>query len=79
MYFTRFVLSHGPCPPQSFTCPSEMQAYRIFQGNADDGCIEMALAFGFEEEMKKSFEDLKTKISNNNSDDQTKSQTVSED
>ena len=39
----------------------------------------MALAFGFEEEMKKSFEDLKTKISNNNSDDRTKSQTVSED
>ena len=51
----------------------------FYKGNADDGCIEMALAFGFEEEMKKSFEDLKTKISNNNSDDRTKSQTVSED
>ena len=51
----------------------------FYKGNADDGCIEMALAFGFEEEMKKSFEDLKTKISNNNSDDRTKPQTVSED
>ena len=38
------------------------------KGNADDGCIEMALAFGFEDEMKKSFDDLKKKISNNNSD-----------
>ena len=38
----------------------------------------MALSFGFEEEMKKSFEDLKQKISNNNSDAQTKQQTVSE-
>jgi len=50
----------------------------FYKGNADDGCIEMALSFGFEEEMKKSFEDLKKKISNNNSDVQTKQQTVSE-
>ena len=39
------------------------------KGNADDGCIEMALAFGFEDEMKKSFDDLKKKISNNNNTD----------
>jgi len=29
----------------------------------------MALAFGFDEEMKKSFEDLKKKVLNNNSED----------
>ena len=46
------------------------------KGNADDGCIEMALAFGFEDEMKKSFDDLKKKISNNNTD--VKESTVSE-
>ena len=50
------------------------------KGNADDGCIEMALAFGFEDEMKKSFEELKKKISNNNTDEDTevKEPTVSE-
>ena len=50
------------------------------KGNADDGCIEMALAFGFEDEMKKSFEELKKKISNNNTDGDTevKEPTVSE-
>ena len=36
----------------------------------------MALAFGFEDEMKKSFDDLKKKISNNNTD--VKESTVSE-
>ena len=40
----------------------------------------MALAFGFEDEMKKSFEDLKKKISNNNTDGDTevKEPTVTE-
>ena len=40
----------------------------------------MALAFGFEDEMKKSFEELKKKISNNNTDGDTdvKESTVSE-
>ena len=40
----------------------------------------MALAFGFEDEMKNSFEELKKKISNNNTDGDTevKETTVSE-
>ena len=40
----------------------------------------MALAFGFEDEMKNSFEELKKKISNNNTDEDTevKEPTVSE-
>jgi NAD-dependent histone deacetylase SIR2 len=38
----------------------------FYKGNADDGCLDMALSFGFEDEMKKSFEELKNKISNNN-------------
>ena len=40
----------------------------------------MALAFGFEDEMKNSFEELKKKISNNNMDGDTevKEPTVSE-
>jgi len=52
----------------------------FYKGNADDGCIEMALAFGFEDEMKNSFEELKKKISNNNTDGDTevKEPTVSE-
>jgi len=41
----------------------------FYKGNADDGSIEMALAFGFDEEMKKSFEDLKKKVLNNNSEE----------
>lgn len=41
----------------------------FYKGNADDGCIEMSHAFGFEDEMTKSFEELKTKISNNNNTD----------
>ena len=73
MYSTRFEPSLSSAEP--WTGEIELP---YFQGNADDGCIEMALSFGFEEEMKKSFEDLKQKISNNNSDAQTKQQTVSE-
>ena len=73
MYSTRFEPSLSSAEPWT----GEIELL-YFQGNADDGCIEMALSFGFEEEMKKSFEDLKQKISNNNSDAQTKQQTVSE-
>jgi len=58
----------------------------FYKGNADDGSIEMALAFGFDEEMKKSFEDLKKKVLNNNSEEVNQKsgsdevdQTVSED
>jgi NAD-dependent SIR2 family protein deacetylase len=38
----------------------------FYKGNADDGCEEMALAFGFREEMVTAFANLKQKIMNNN-------------